>query len=165
MKRAAFFPILFGFLVFFGGCKKPASDTDTIRAGIEAHLATIKTINMSAMDMTIQSVSIQGSQANVRVEFLPKSGQPGGGSMQVAYVLEKQNNKWVVQSSQPLGNMSQQPAPDENSQQNLTPPSSSGLPNFRDLVGEPSGNSLPAEQPPANSQGNSSYQTPPPAAQ
>ncbi len=160
MKRAAFFSILFGFLVFFGGCKKPESGNDAIRSGINEHLASLKSINLDAMDMNIQSVSIQGNQAHVQVEFLPKTGATPGTGMQVAYTLEKQNDKWVVKNTQPMGRMMQHPAPGENSEQNTMPPSSTPLPNFRDLVGEPSGSSLPPGHPPVNSQGNSSPQMP-----
>ncbi len=154
MTRALFVSILFAAIVFPGGCTKQESDADLIRDGINQHLTSLKTINLDAMNINITSTSIQGNQAKVQVEFLPKAGAPAGASMQVAYSMEKQGAKWVVQNSQPMGGMIQHPAPGENPHANATSSSSpNSLPNFSDLVGSPSGSSLPPGHPPVNSQG------------
>jgi hypothetical protein len=163
MMRALFVPILFAAIVFPGGCSKQESDADLIREGINQHLTSLKTINLAAMNMNITKTSIEGNQANVQVEFLPKTGAPAGASMQVAYSMEKQGAKWVVQNSQPMGGMIQHPAPGENPHATTTPPSSpNSLPNFSDLVGSPSGNSIPTGHPPVSSQGNMPSQASPP---
>jgi hypothetical protein len=134
MRRTAYFLTAIGLLVLFGGCKKQESDEDAIRAGINQHLASLKTLNLDAMDMNVTNVSIQGNQAQVQVEFKLKTGAPQGAGMQVAYSLEKQNGVWVVQNSQPAGGSIQHPAPGENPQMNATSPASGSMPNFRDLV-------------------------------
>jgi hypothetical protein len=163
MKCALFVSILFTALVFSGGCSKHEGDADLIRDGINQHLASLKTINLSAMTMNITSTSIQDNQAQIKVEFIPKTGAPAGASMQVSYSMEKQDGKWVVQNSQPIGGMIQHPAPGENPHSNVTPSSSpNSLPNFNDLVGSPSGSSVPPGHPPVNSQGNMPSQTPSP---
>jgi hypothetical protein len=155
MKRSVYFLAILGVLVFFAGCKKQQSDTDAIRSGINQHLASLKTLNLSGMDMNITNISIQGNEAQVQVEFRPKTGAADGGEMQVSYSLEKQNGVWVVQTSQPSGGSIQHPGPGENPHANPASPSSpDSLPNFRDLV--PSGgssNALPAGHPPVNQQG------------
>ena len=109
MKRAVYFLTVIGFLVLFAGCKKQESDADAIRSGINQHLASLKTLNLGAMDMNITNVSIQGNQAQAQVEFKPKTGAPQGAGMQVAYSLEKQNGLWVVQNTQPAGGSIQHP--------------------------------------------------------
>jgi hypothetical protein len=160
MKRAPLFLVLFGFLIVFAGCKKPVSDADAIRSGINAHLSGLKTINLSAMDMTVNSFSIQGDKAQAQVEFHPKNGAPQGAGMQVNYTLEKQNGMWVVAHTEPAGGMIQHPAPGENPNQSMTSGSSSPLPNFSNLVGGGSGSTLPPGHPAANPQGNSGSDTP-----
>ena len=156
MKRAACLLTAIGLLVLFAGCKKQESDADAIRSGINQHLASLKTINLSAMDMNITSFSVQGNQAQAQVEFKPKTGAPQGAGMQVAYSLEKQNGLWVVQNAQPSGGSIQHPAPGDNPHMNSTSPSSGSMPNFRDLVpGGGNSNALPPGHPPINGQGKS----------
>ncbi len=155
MKRSVYFLAVLGFLVFFAGCKKQQSDTDAIRSAINQHLASLKTLNLSGMDMNITNVSIQGNEAQAQVEFRPKTGAEDGGEMQVSYSLEKQNGVWVVQTSQPSGGSIQHPGPGANPHENPASSSSpDSLPNFRDLV--PSGgssNALPPGHPPVNQPG------------
>ena len=154
MKRAAIYSTLFAVLVFFAGCSKRENDTDAIRSGINEHLNSLKTLNLSAMDMNIQNVSIQGNQAQAQVEFRPKAGAPQGAGMQVSYKLEKHDGKWMVQNSQPAGGMIEHPAPGENPHLNSTSPSSTTLPDFRNLVNSGSGSSLPPGHPLVNPQWN-----------
>jgi hypothetical protein len=153
MNRAAYMLALLGLLSLFVGCKKQASDADGIRKGINQHLASLKTINLDAMDMNITKVSVQGNQAQAQVEFRPKTGSPSGGGMQIAYTLEKQNGAWVVQSTQAVGVSTQYPGA-ADPQMNGSSPSSDSLPNFRDLVpGSGDSRSLPPGHPPINGQG------------
>ena len=178
MKRAAFLVAL-GLVALVGGCAKPPSDADAVRAGINQHLAGLKTINLSAMDMEVLNVSIQGNQAQAQVEFRPKTGAPAGAGMQVSYALAKQNGVWVVQTTQPMGGSIQHPGPGENP--HVTPgmttpgvptsgapsgapssnsPNSTSLPNFHDLVpGGSAPNALPPGHPNIN-QGTAPATTP-----
>ena len=161
MKRAPFLFVLFGVLILFVGCKKQESDADAIRAGINQHLSELKTINLAAMDMTVNSYSVQGNQATAHVEFRPKTGPPDGAGMQIDYTLEKQNGIWVVQTTQPAGGSMAHPPPGADPNQNMTPGPTSQMPNFQDLVGGASGasgasgSSLPPGHPPVNSAGSS----------
>jgi hypothetical protein len=78
------------------GCKSQQNDADAIRAGIVDHLTSLKTLNLSAMDMNVTSLNIQGNHAQAQVEFRPKSGAPADAGMQVSYALDKQNGSWMV---------------------------------------------------------------------
>jgi hypothetical protein len=157
MKRAALYFSLFALFFLICGCKKQESDADGIRAGINQHLAALKTLNLSAMDMSIQNVSIQGNQAQAQVEFRPKTGAPQGAAMQVSYSLVKEDVGWVVQNTQPAGGSIEHPAPGAtgpNPHTGPTAPASASLPDFRNLVNSGSGSAsaLPPGHPPINSQ-------------
>jgi hypothetical protein len=135
-------------------CRNQASDNEAVRSGILQHLTAIGTLNMSAMDMDVRSVSINGNQAHAEVEFRPKSGGAPGAGMQVAYNLEKRDGAWVVLKTQPLGGAIQHPDTNQNPHKNQDV-HSGGLPNFKDVL-NPSGatapSALPPGHPPVNSQ-------------
>ncbi len=139
-------------LLLGGGCKKQQSEHDTIRAGIQQHLNGVGTLNMSAMEMDIRTVSVNGNQARAEVVFRPKAGAPAGAGMQVAYNLEKRDGAWVVQKTQPVGGTIQHPDPSKNPHQDQDMHSGS-LPNFSDIV-NPAGavpqGALPPGHPPVN---------------
>jgi len=153
MKRLTLVLGLSAALFCFGACKKQVSDNDAIRAGILQHLTSIGTLNMSAMDMDVRSVSVNGNQAHVEVEFRPRnSGTPGAG-MHVAYNLEKRDGAWVVLKSQALGGMIQHPDPGQNPRTN--PDVHSGaMPNFNEILNPaaPAQGTLPPGHPPVNAQ-------------
>src|ERR1700674_3542241 len=154
MKRIALALGFFAALLAAGGCKKQQNDNDAIRAGIMQHLTGVGTLNMSAMVMDIQRVSINGNQAHAEVEFRPKTGSPQGAGMQVSYNLEKRDGAWLVLKTQAAGGMIQHPDPNKNPHQNPDVHSGS-LPDFSDIVnpvGAPAGGALPPGHPPVNSQ-------------
>lgn len=96
------------------GCKGQRNDSDGIRAGVVEHLTSLKTLNVSAMEIDIKSVNIQGDQAQALVEFLPKSGAPAGAGMQVSYALEKENGSWSVKKTLGTGGVIEHPAAGAN---------------------------------------------------
>ena len=153
MKRLAPAAGILVLLTGIGACKKQASDNDAIRAGILQHLTSIGTLNMSAMTMDIQSVSVNGNQAHAEVEFRPKNGGTPGAGMHIAYNLEKRDGAWVVLKSQSLGGMIQHPDPGQNPHTN--PDTHSGaLPNFNQILNPtspPTAGALPPGHPPVNS--------------
>jgi hypothetical protein len=163
MKRGAYFLTIVGILVLFAGCKKQESDADGVRAGINQHLLSLKTINLGAMDMSVTNISVQGNEAQAQVEFKPKSGGAPGAAMQVSYSLQKQNGQWVVQNTQAAGGSMQHPGPGENPNANPGAPSTDSMPNFRDLVPGGSGaggspSTLPPGHPPMSAPANGHVQ-------
>jgi hypothetical protein len=136
MKRSATAILLFAAFFTVGGCKQQSNDNDAIRAGILQHLTAVGTLNISAMQMDIRSISINGNQAHAEVEFRPKTGNTPGASMQVAYNLEKRDASWVVLKTQAAGGMMQHPDPNQNPHQtqNVHPGS---LPNFSNVLNPP----------------------------
>lgn len=160
MKRTSYFLVAtLGLVALLAGCKKQVNDADGIRAGINQHLASLKTLNVDAMDMNITNYSVQGNQAQAQVEFRPKGSGPQGAAMQISYTLAKQNGAWVVQNSEAVGMPMQHPASGENPPENSASPSSNSLPDFRDVVpNDGNSNSLPHGHPPVNGQGKSGAQ-------
>lgn len=166
--RRKFFALALGLSVALfsaAACKKQASDTDAIRAGILQHLNAVGTLNVSAMDVDLRSVAINGNQAHAEVEFRPKTGDAPGAAMNVSYDLEKRDGAWVVLKTQPRGGTMQHPNPNQNPHTNQNV--HSGLPNFNDILnpsGTPSGapaqGALPPGHPPIGSQ-----PAPPPSPQ
>jgi hypothetical protein len=154
MKRSA---IAMGLLAAFctsGGCRNQQSDNDAIRSGIMQHLSGVGTLNMSAMEMDMRSVSVNGNQAHAEVEFRPKTGALPGAGMQVAYNLEKRDGAWFVLKTQANGGMIQHPDPNQNPHRNQDVHSGT-LPNFSDVLnpgGAPAQGPLPPGHPPVNSQ-------------
>ncbi|MGB0037056.1 MAG: hypothetical protein WBP79_16430 [Candidatus Acidiferrales bacterium] len=120
MKRAAPVKILSAVglaLALIAGCHKQQSDADAIRSGITSHLASLKTLSLSSMDVDVAEVSIQGTQAHAQVSFRPKAGAPQGASMQVSYQLEKHDGQWVVTKTEAAGGVIVHPAPGANPHQ------------------------------------------------
>jgi hypothetical protein len=158
MKRVVLAVGLAVVLLGPSACRKQASDSAAIRSGILQHLNAIGNLNMSAMDMDVRTVSINGNQAHAEVEFRPKGGGVAGAGMQVAYNLEKREGSWVVLKTQPLGGTIQHPDPNQNPHTN--PDVHSGaLPKFSDILNpadSPAPAALPAGHPPVDS--------PPPSA-
>jgi hypothetical protein len=133
MKRFATAVLVFAVFCTTNGCKNQPSDKDAIRAGILQHLKSVGTLNISAMEMDIRNVSINGNQAHAEVEFRPKTGAAPGTGMQVAYNLEKRDGSWTVLKTQAAGGMMQHPDPNQNPHQNQAV-HSGALPNFNDVL-------------------------------
>jgi|GEM_PF-718350 len=136
---------------FCCGCKHAPSDTDAMRSGILEHLANMKTLNPGAMDLAIDRVTYEGSQAHVFVTFRPKTGGPPGAAMQIAYLMEKRDSGWAVVRTEGVGGGISHPGDGVTPN---TPPGQAGTsgdtPNFRDLTSPGSGatGGLPPGHPP-----------------
>jgi hypothetical protein len=118
------------------GChRQQKSTSDGIREGIQQHLGSLNTLNLSAMDMNITNVALNGNTAQAQVEYVPKSGAPPGAAMRVSYSLERREEHWVVVKTSSLGGAIDHPAPGANPH---AQPGGGGvhgnLPNFRELI-------------------------------
>jgi hypothetical protein len=158
LRLAKFAPIVLAAFIALAGCKQQQkSDSDAIRAGIEEHLASLKTLNLSAMDMRVTSVNIQGDHAQAQVEFRPKSGAPANAGMLVAYSLNKQNGNWVVEKTLSTGGIIDHPAAGANPHQQSGQPGTLGATDsqmIQDLVrrnSPESAGALPPGHPPVSS--------------
>ncbi len=112
-----------------------SSDEDAIRQTVEDHVRNNKGINMSAMDMTVDSITVNGDQAQANATFRLKQG---GTSMSMTYTLARHANGWLVLSNQPSGGQFEHPPMDKVHSglgtPMATPASGAQMPDFTDLV-------------------------------
>jgi len=73
-------------------------DADLVRQAAEDHVQNDREINLSAMDMSVESVNFSGDQAQANVTFRVKQGGP---TMEMIYWLERHGKVWQVAKSQP----------------------------------------------------------------
>lgn len=89
----------------------PANDHDAVVAAIQKHLSSDSGINMSVMNMTVNTVNVNGDQAQADAEFHLKQG---GTSMNITYKLERHAGDWIVLSDAPSGGQFAHPPMDKN---------------------------------------------------
>ncbi len=98
-KRLILIAVIVAFLPL-AACKKPASDSQAIRAAVQNHLAERGTLNLAAMDTQVKQFSVEGDHATAQVEFRAKQGGP---AMEMTYNLQRQGGAWMVTSGRPSG--------------------------------------------------------------
>jgi hypothetical protein len=103
-------------------------DEAAIATAIERHLKENSGINMSAMDMAIDSISIQGDQAQANVTFRLKQG---GTTMQMSYFLARHARDWLVLRNQPGEGQFAHPPMDKTHSRMAEISQQAGSPNLR----------------------------------
>jgi hypothetical protein len=91
------------------GASPPGGDLDLIRQAVEDHVRKDQEINLSAMDMSVDSVNLNGDQAQARVTFRARHG---GAMMAMVYSLERHGDAWQVAEAQPAQGQFVHPAID-----------------------------------------------------
>ncbi len=155
MKREFLAALLGAAVLFAGGCKAKPDDKEAIRTGVINYLASLKTLNVNAMDINVTQATVNGNQAQAQVEIRLKNGPPDGASMKLTYNLEKRGEEWAVVKSQPAGGTMQHPAPGEMPPGGMPP----GHPNVNGGAGQ-----APAGHPDFDSILKSAQPQAPPAA-
>ena len=107
------------------------SDDDAIRAAIKDHLRNNHTINMAAMDVSVDSVSVNGDQAQANAAFHLKQGGTG---MTMTYFLERHANGWLVMRSQPSNGQFVHPPMDKVQSGAGTSSATPGMPDVSDFL-------------------------------
>jgi hypothetical protein len=158
MKRELFVMTLLGIIATAGCTKQQKTASDGIRDGIQQHLVSLNTVSLSAMDMKIIDVAVNGNTAQAQVEYVPKTGAAPGAAMRVSYSLEKRGEQWVVVKTNSFAGAINHPAPGTNPHAQPEPGSVHGnLPNFNDIISSttPDANgALPPGHPPVTSSEN-----------
>jgi hypothetical protein len=122
MKRVLLTTILGTSLLFVAACKSKPDDKEAIRAGVINYLNSLKSLNVSAMEIAVTQTNITGNQAEAKVEVRPKGSTGGDPSMQLTYNLEKRGEEWMVVKSQPSGGTLQHPGPGQMPPGGTMPP-------------------------------------------
>jgi hypothetical protein len=81
-------------ILCLAACNRGAPDSDAVRQGVIDHLGHAG-LNVAAMDVTVRSVQMHGSQADAAVTVTPKGGNAAQG-MQMTYHMEQKDGKWAV---------------------------------------------------------------------
>ena len=106
-------------------------NTDLVRAAVEEHVRNDPGINLSAMDMSVDSVNFSGDQAQANVTFRLKQGGP---TMEMIYWLERQGKVWQVARSQPADGPFVHP-PMDPTHPNASPnPATPAIPDVREFL-------------------------------
>jgi hypothetical protein len=83
------------------------ADAEGIRTAIQNHLQGNHGLNMGAMDMTLDSIAVNGDQAQAHASFRMKNSGSTGMTMQ--YFLQRSGSGWVVTNGQPADGNTQLP--------------------------------------------------------
>ncbi len=75
-------------------CHKDIQTTDAVQRGINNYLA--KKGGLSAMDVTVTSVSFRENEADATVHFQVKGSHDAASGISMKYILERHGNEWVV---------------------------------------------------------------------
>jgi len=86
---------------------------------------------MSAMDMSVDSVSVTGDQAQANATFRVKQG---GTSMAMVYSLQRRGNGWLVVNGQPSDGQFVHPPMDKTHSGTSTNPSAPAMPDVHDFL-------------------------------
>ncbi len=77
------------------GCSKNIDTPEAVKAGVIKDIA--KKVDVDSMDVNVDSVSFREKEADARVSFRPKGGDPSQ-SITMTYLLEKQGDEWHIKS-------------------------------------------------------------------
>jgi hypothetical protein len=114
------------------GIPASSADSDIIRQAVEDHVRDNHGINMSAMDMSVEAVSVTGDKAQANAVFRVKQG---GTSMAMTYSLERHGNGWLVVHSAPSDGQFVHPPMDKtHSGTSAGAPPASGTPDVTDFL-------------------------------
>lgn len=107
------------------------SDADLIRQAVEDHVRNDRGINMSAMDMSVDSVNVNGDQAQANATFRVKQG---GTSMAMVYSLQRHGDGWLVVNGRPSDGQFVHP-PMDKTHSGMSPNSSApGMPDVHEFL-------------------------------
>jgi hypothetical protein len=93
--------------VFLTGCAKNIDTSEAVRAGVIKDIA--KKVDIQSMDVSVDSVSFREKEADAKVSFRPKGGDPSQ-SIVMNYSLERQGDEWHIKSRNMQGTHVQPPA-------------------------------------------------------
>lgn len=95
------------------GCRRQANSPDAraaIQAALQAHVSHQGNLNLAAMDMTVENVSVNGDRAQAHVQFRLRDNNV---TMEMLYDLEEHDGSWIVTHSQPSGGQFSHPPMDQ----------------------------------------------------
>lgn len=100
---------LVGVACVLTGCNRFAgvNSKSAVQAAIEAHLKKRPGLALSNMSTEVKDVKFEGDKANAQVIYVSKDSPDL--KVEVRYVLQRQGDQWVVESSTPMGGVGGNP--------------------------------------------------------
>ena len=93
----------------WAGCQQATNINTQVQEAIGEHLASRPGVDATRMVVEVQTVSVQGDQAEAEVIF--RSRDAPDSRMNYHYVLKKAEGKWKVESGRPSAAQSPHPQP------------------------------------------------------
>jgi len=128
MKRAVKGAAL-AIIAMLAACHKNIQTTEAVQQGIMKYLASRQ--GLSAMDVSVVSVSFRENEADATVHFQAKGSTNPASGIDMKYVLERHGSDWVVKGrsgmgsgSNPHGGASANP----HDEMGINPHGSTGMP-------------------------------------
>ncbi len=79
------------------GCSQKATQSkEAVERGVLEYLQNRSGLDPKAMDIAISNVSFREGEADVTVSFKAKGSTEASNTMQMQYVMEQKDGKWVV---------------------------------------------------------------------
>jgi hypothetical protein len=107
MKTAVRAGWVFALGVWLAGCQGGTSINGQVQEAIAEHLASRPGIDATRMTVEVESVSVQGDQAEAEVVF--RSRDTPDSRMNYHYELRRADGKWTVENGRPSGAESPHP--------------------------------------------------------
>lgn len=85
--------------LLLAACSKDIQNADAVKQGVVDYLQQRKAqtgLDMNLMQVDVTAVTFDKDKAHATVMFRPKNSADAAG-MQMAYTLDRQGNKWVVE--------------------------------------------------------------------
>jgi hypothetical protein len=100
MNRALIATALAAFFLL-AACHKDIQNTEAVQRGMMNYLA--KKSGLSAMDVSVTSVSFRENEADATVHFQARGSTSASSGISMKYVLERKGNEWVVRGRSGVG--------------------------------------------------------------
>jgi len=114
-----------------GNASLSGRDAELVRQAVEEHVRNDREINLSAMDMSLDSVNLSGDQAQADVTFRLKQGGP---TMEMIYWLERHGGAWKVAKSQPANGQFVHPPMDPTHPGMSLQPAAPAMPDVQEFL-------------------------------
>lgn len=101
MKTARFAALPVAIALALCGCHRDIQNEEAVRQGVMSYLA--KRQDLSAMDVSIRSVSFRSDEADAVVHFQAKENTAANAGIDIRYVLNRSGNAWVVKGRSGMG--------------------------------------------------------------
>lgn len=120
-------------MLCLAGCSKNIDTPEAVKEGVIKDIS--KKVDISAMDISVDSVSFREKEATAQVSFRPKGAAPGSQGITMNYALERDGDQWRIKNRNMQGHEQAQPG------------AASQLPPGHPITGSGNGQQMPPGHP------------------